>query len=314
MERFLRCRFPERAARAATVVTVALSTVGVRDARAQACCAGAGTLAPVRLAEEERWAAALVLRGSSQLGQWDGEGRWTGSPEGSAELGMEQQLAIALRWAPGWQGSLLLPWVETWRRVPGLSDAGTGLGDVRLGVRWDLVAPGEWEGLPGAALLMGASLPTGRSAEQARQPLGADGTGLGTTTVQAGLALEQTHGHLLWQASGQAQYSADRAIGPLRVSFGPQLLAQAALGWAFDSSAGLALTASVRHDLPSSADGAEVAGSGRTLTSVGLAAGLPLARGWRLQASLGAPVAADGWARSSLGLASFGVSLLALGY
>lgn len=284
------------------------------DAQAQACCAGAGTLAPVRLAEEERWAAGLLLRATQLVGQSDASGRWNPVPPGNVEQGLEQAVAVAVRLAPGWQAAFQVPLVQTRRTVPGLEDVGGGLGDLRLSGRWDVVAPGELEHLPGVAVVAGATVPTGRAAEQAQQPMAADATGLGTGTVQAGAALEQTVGHVLWQLSGAWQHTFDRQVGAWRVSYGPQLLAQAAVGWAFDSGAGVVLTAGMRHDQPTALDGVELSGSGRTATTLGLAGGVPLMRGLRLNATVATPLPVDGLARAAMGTMAVGVNLLWLGY
>ena len=49
-----------------------------------------------------------------------------------------QDLLLALRVLPRAQISVLMPFVETWRAIPGQTEFGAGVGDLNLGARYDL--------------------------------------------------------------------------------------------------------------------------------------------------------------------------------
>ena len=296
------------------LAALALAVLSPSSSWAQACCAGAGTLSPARLTEEERWGVGLTLRAAHQTGQHNGSGRWSPTADGLREESFEQQLFAVVRVLDRYQVALTVPVVQTIRGVPGLTDSGGGVGDLRAGLRWDLFPPGASDVMPGVALVGGVTLPTGRAAEKATHPLAADATGLGTATAQAGVALEQTDGTWLWQLSGQYIHTFDRTNGGWTFSPGPQWQAAAAAGRGFASVAGIALSATVRHDGESALDGITLAGSGRTMPGMGLSFGMPVARGWRVQAAMQMTPPWSQVGRSANGYLSATASVLRVGY
>lgn len=281
-----------------------------RMAAAQACCAGASTLSPTRLSESESMAVGVQLRASVVSGSFDGAGRWRASPAGFTERDLSQEVFGVVRFRDRLQLGLVVPVVETFRRVPGLSDAGGGVGDVKASARLELLAPGVSQTWPGVALLAGASLPTGRPVESATHPLASDATGLGSLTGLLGVALERPQDHLLLQLVATIQLQTSRSASGLRESFGAQSALSFAAGWAFDSGPGIALVGALRHDGAARIDGVALAGSGRTVTTLGLAGGAYVAQAWRVQGLVSAPLPVDGAARSTLGSPGVQLALL----
>jgi hypothetical protein len=68
-----------------------------RHACAQACCAGAGTVTPGRLALHEVALVGLQLKTAGELGAFDAQARYDGSPPGASELDLEQDVFAAVR-------------------------------------------------------------------------------------------------------------------------------------------------------------------------------------------------------------------------
>jgi hypothetical protein len=163
-------------------------------AKAQSCCAGASALTPARLALHEDALVGLQLKAADLYGSFDGQRHFLGASAGAKELDFEQDLAGSVRVFKRGQLSAILPMVETYRRIPGLSEAGGDLGDLQLGARWDFTIPGSSVTIPAVALAAGVMLPTGRAPESASKPLATDATGIGAVQGSLALALEQASG------------------------------------------------------------------------------------------------------------------------
>jgi hypothetical protein len=254
-------------------------------AHAQACCAGAGVFAPARLKLGEDALLGMQVRARSVLGSFDRQGRYVSAPPDASELDFEQDLLGTWRPWGDLQLGVMVPLVETRRAVPSLAETGWGLGDVALTGRYELVPPNT-NNLPGLALQVGASLPTGRAPEDADQPLGTDATGLGSTQLSAGLDVERALGNLLLDGSGLLTWRLARTVGGVREQLGLAGSLFGAVGWAFRHERALALTAAVALEGPARINGEAVPDSGRILTTLGLSAGTPLPAGWRLQGRL----------------------------
>src|SRR6201999_23593 len=96
----------------------------------------------------------------------------------------------------------LAPIIETWRETTlDGGHLGGGIGDVNLSARYDFVVAGESLYVPGVALLAGVTAPTGRASESARARLAVDATGIGAWQANVALALEQTFGPWLLNAT-----------------------------------------------------------------------------------------------------------------
>jgi hypothetical protein len=276
------------AAKAPAVALAALAALGLalapRPARAQACCAGASALTPARLAPAEDAILGLQTRATVILGSFDGARRFVPASRGSAEIDLEQDLAAAVRVFSKAQIAALLPLVETYRRVPGLAEAGVGLGDVQLGARYDVSLAGQDPRVPGLALALALTLPTGRSPEAASNLLATDATGTGAFQAALTLSLEQIFSRrVLASLAGSAALRAPRVVGTITEQQGASFLAYAACGYVFDRSALIALTTSYAANLDATIDGVRAPNSARAATRAGLVFGASLSDAWRLQ-------------------------------
>lgn len=257
---------------------------------AQACCAGASTLTATQLTSSESSAVGLRLRVSSLLGSFDAEGGWASSPARTSEEDLGEDLFAVMRLKQRFQVGLVVPFVETFRALPGVSDGGGGLGDLQLSGRWDLTTADDSEEWPGVTLLAGVSAPTGRAAESATHPLATDATGLGSATGLAGLQLEKASGHLLFDLLATVVGQFNRTANGVTQAYGADATVAFAAGWAFDSGPGLALVGTFRHQGEATLNGRTVPGSALSLVTVGLSGGMYVADSWRLQGSLSTPL------------------------
>ena len=269
---------------AAFVGAVALALPG--RAAAQSCCAGASALTPARLALHEDALVGLQLKAADLYGSFDGTRHFFGASEGAKELDFEQDLAGSVRVFKRGQLSAILPMVETYRSVPGLSEAGGDLGDVQLGARWDFTIPGSSVRIPGIALAAGVTLPTGRAPESATKLLATDATGTGAFQGSLALAVEQTFGPWLVNVTGSMAWRSARTVGDVHAQQGLQFVTVAAGGYSFPSGPVLALTLAYTAELDASINGATLPGSGRAATRIGVAGGLPFNDLWRMQGGL----------------------------
>jgi hypothetical protein len=270
----------------ALALALALLASAPREAAAQACCGGPTAFAPARLAPHEDALAGLQIKASDAFGSFDASRRFHAAPSGTAEIDLEQDLVAAarvLRWA---QVSMVLPMVETYRRVPGLSEASGDLGDLQLGGRWDFMLPGEHPKIPGIALLFGLTLPTGRTPEAATKPLATDATGTGSVQLAPALALEQAWGPILVNVTGSLAWRSPRTVGALHAQQGLMLTSAASAAYVFENKAVVGLSATYSAELDARIDGATVPSSGRATTRLGVSGGMQFTGGWRIQGTV----------------------------
>lgn len=257
-----------------------------REAAAQACCGGPTAFAPARLASHEDALIGLAAKVGGSFGSFDAGRRFAAAPAGTHEVDLEQDLVAAVRVLHQAQLSLLLPMVETWRRVPGLSEAGGDLGDLQLGARWDFTLAGEHRVLPGIALAFAVTAPTGRAPEDATKPLATDATGTGALQLSPALAFEQAYGPWLVNVTGALAWRSPRAVRDLHTQQGMLFTGSATGAYVFQNQAVLSLTAAYAAALDSRVDGERVPSSGRASTRLTLSGGMPFAGGWRIQGSV----------------------------
>ena len=267
------------------------------SARGQACCAGTSAVTPGRLELHEDALVGLQARASTVLGQYDylHQGRFVPSPSGDLEYDFEQDLFGAVRFLRRGQAALLVPLDETMRATPqDGSHVGAGIGDINLSGRYDAVLAGQYEYVPGVAFLAGITLPTGTPTESATAPLAVDATGTGLVQGTLALALEQTFGPWLVNATGSITGFSSR-FGTTLAPQGTLLLAGA---YTFPNDAALALAASYAFQRDATgSDGKPVPSSSTRLATITLSALYPFASGWRLLGglSLDPPIDALGY-------------------
>src|SRR5688572_6243810 len=112
---------PPLRSRSLSAVLAAMGAFGVfapAPAAAQPCCGGVNAIAPARLTPDEDALIFLQARAMGIVGSFDAHRRFRGAPSGTAEIDLEQDIGGAVRVLSKGQLSALLPFVETWRRVP----------------------------------------------------------------------------------------------------------------------------------------------------------------------------------------------------
>jgi len=250
-----------------------------RQACAQACCAGGSAVTPARLEPHEVALVGAQLRAASVVGSYDPGGHYAGSPSGDTEFDFEEDLLGAVRPVPRGQLALLVPIVETRRGVVGQSRFGGGIGDINASGRYDFLVAGESRYVPGIALLAGLTLPTGTAPESATQPLAVDATGIGAWQVNLALALEQTYGPWLVNATAIAAKRTPR----FGETLGTQITLLAAGAYTFENDMAVALSVSYAFESDATAEsGADVPFSSKRLTTVNGSFLWPLDDAWRL--------------------------------
>jgi hypothetical protein len=249
-------------------------------AQAQACCAGGSAVTPARLELHEQALAGMELHAGGALGSYEANGHYVGNPSGDTELDFEEDLFGAVRVLHRGQLALLVPIVETQRQTQiNGGHLGGGIGDINASARYDFVVAGESRYFPGIALLAGVTLPTGVAPESATAPLAVDATGIGAWQVNAALALEQTYGPWLINATGIAAKRTAR----FGQTLGTQFTLLVAGAYTFDNDAAIALSGSyaIEGDATNT-DGSAVGESSKRLTTLSLSLLWPVGDAWRL--------------------------------
>lgn len=153
------------------------------------CCATAGSAGFERLAPYEDFAVGLRTGFARGLGGFDAQGNWSTQGDFHEDTGRADVYGI-VRLSHAVTVGAYVPVVHISREAGPLSGSETGLGDVQIGGRFALRAPGLQAG-PGLALIAALTSPTGTAVDEARDPLGADATGRGHWIPQIGLSAEQ---------------------------------------------------------------------------------------------------------------------------
>ena len=298
-----------RASRFASTCIAVIVLASAR-ARAQACCAGSSAITPGRLGIHEDALLGLQLRASSLLGTYDRAGNYRSSAQGTAELSFEQDLVATGRLLQRGQLAVLVPFMQTRRSVIGRSELGGGLGDINVGVRYDLFDARRSAVIPGVALLAGLTLPTGVPVESADNPLATDATGVGAVQVNAGIALEQVFGAWTASVAGLVAQRLARDVDDLEVALGAEWTLVAAAAYTFDSEVALAASAAYRFEGDASLDGVEQPGTARRLVTLTASTVFPLSDALRVQgAAFVSPPSSSFGANTS---ALTGLSLMAV--
>jgi hypothetical protein len=197
----------------------------------------------------------------------------------------EQDALGALRFLRRGQLSLLIPMVQSYRAVAGLSEFGGGFGDVNLSGRWDFTDAGRGL-LPGLAVLAGVTLPTGRAPEDSPGLLGTGATGTGTVQANVGVAVEELRGPWLLNASLIGALRSARDVNGIRSQLGPRLTALAGAAYVWKSELALGLLGTGAWEGAASVEGGSLAAREKHLVSFSLVVSAPLGRGVRMQGAL----------------------------
>jgi len=268
-------------------------------AHAQACCAGSGTVTPARLALHERALVGSVVKAASVLGSWDQNGTYIPARPGSSELDLEQDLFGALRLFEGGQVALLVPFVETHRKSQGKGELGGGIGDVNASGRWDITNAGTSRWMPGIAVLVGLTVPTGKPADASNiGALATGATGIGAFQINGGVAVEQAFGPWLVGVSGLVAQRTARTVGAgdsaIHERLGPQWTAQGVLAYVFPHEISAALAASYSVEENATINGQDAPRTSHRLPTVSVGTAIPVSDTWRVQTSLSVQPQVDG--------------------
>lgn len=282
-----------RSSSAAVLAAMAALAVCITPARAlaQACCAGGTVITPGRLALHEDALVGIQEKAGTVLGSYSQGSQY--APLASTELDFEQDLFGAVRVLHRGQVALLVPLIETYRSIPDPvngAESGGGVGDINLSGRYDFVLVGESHLLPGIALLAGLTFPSGKAPDVVA-PI--DATGIGAYQLNAALALEQTWGPWLVNATGivakRTEYGQE--------TLGTQVTLLAACAYTFDNDAALGLSASYAFEGDGTyGNGSDATGSFKRVTTVSLSGLWPIDDRWRVLAGfyLNPPASAFG--------------------
>jgi len=270
-----------RRARFVVALTAALpASTAPALARAQACCAGGSAVTPARL-EPHEWAlAGAALRAGADFGSYNTDGHYVPYASGDSEVDFEQDLFGAVRVLRRGQVALLVPLVQTYRATT-LDGAhfGGGIGDVNLSARYDLLRAGESEYVPGIALLAGVTFPTGTAPESSPAPLAVDATGIGAFQGNLALALEQTFGAWLVNATGIVAARTARHGETLGTQV--TLLAASAYSFPNDTAVALALSYAFEGDATVTG-GSDIPDTSKRLLTANISVLWPFGNFWRL--------------------------------
>ncbi len=265
---------------------IALGVCGSTEAWAQGCCAGSGAVTPARLASHEDGLVGVQLRATRLLGSFNDGGAVSSSPGGTSELALEENLFGAIRVLRRGQLALLAPVLQTRRRAGRLSALGGGSGDVNASARYDFVFAREEVYVPGIAVLVGLTFPTGTAPEAASRPLATDATGVGAFQGTLGLALEQSRGPWLVGVSALLAKRTSRSVQGVDTTLGAHGTLLVTTTYAFHGGAAVAALVSYGVEARAVVNGSDVEGSARRIPLLSLSWTLPLGEDWRIHQSL----------------------------
>ncbi len=288
---------PHRASLAAAATLLA-AVAAPAAAHAAACCMSATAFGAGRLLIWEDFAVGLRTSVSPALGDWDQAGRWRPYRD-YADLEWRTELWGMAALSRRASAFARVPWLVNRRASQGatpIDDLGTGLADVSAGLRYELLAVGEYVELPAVALTATVTAPTGRATHDATTPLGVDVTGRGAWVASAGLSLERTH--LPWYARLDLGVSiplpAHRPDVDATQRYGVELSAVAAGGAELSRDLVLSLVTRASWQAPLTLAGRSIEGSDRADLGLGLAASWRLTPNWTAQAALDTGLFLDG--------------------
>lgn len=283
--------------------------LAARNGAAQACCAGSGVVTPGRLAMADWLLVGAQVHARRALGNFNDDGRFAAPPAQTEDVELGQDVFSTVRVLRRGQVSLLVPLLETYRKVPVQSETGGGLGDINLGLRWDFHDAGD-SAVPGIAVLGGVTFPTGTAPESATKPLATDATGVGAFQGTLGLALEQIWGPWLVSASGRVAKRLPKSTLGIDSELGAQWTTLGSGAYVFKSGAALAAFVSYTWEGSATVNGVEAPASARRGGLLGISGMLPIAESWRLQSSITSALPVSGLGRNEPALSSLTIGVI----
>jgi len=221
------------------LASLALLTASPRLARASACC-GTGHGLGQRLAPGERAAVTFATRFADRFGSYDPNGQFFTSPSGSFDGDLRADISAVFAPISRLQVGVAIPFVLNIKHLR-VDDVGGGLGDLLFSGRFDVVPLSTTSSWPAIAFTASLLVPTGRSANQARQVLAADATGLGVAEIRPGVFLEKSfEGKATVIAAASVGFRSEANEPPaLRIALAPRWRVLAAAGPVFESGLSL---------------------------------------------------------------------------
>lgn len=196
----------------------------------------------------EHAAITLSSRVADRFGSYDVHGSFATIPQGIIDVDTRTELAAIVRPIPRLQVGFTFPFVWNIRRSGSDVLTGGGLGDLALHGRFDIIPQSTASALPAIALTTAVTFPTGRSAMNASNALGADVTGLGVAELRPGVFLEHVFAGrasaIVAASIGFRSASNEPPTPPFQLA--PRLRLVAAGGPIFDM--GLSLSLGVIHE------------------------------------------------------------------
>lgn len=246
-------------------------------------------------------------RAAYQLGAFDQYGKYRAKPSNTNEYDFEHSLVVAARIMARGQVALLVPFVQTYRETRRASEFGGGLGDINFSARFDPLRAHEARYVPGIAILVGLTLPTGTAPEAANKPLTTDATGVGAMQGNLGLALEQAFGPWMLGLAGIMAWRSPRTFNTVQFQASPLWTGLATARYAFNS--GLVFGGSLSYSSEGNAEvnGRRVNHSARHLLTCSLSGMIPINDTWRATTAIALTPPWDELSANQL--ASLGVTL-----
>lgn len=108
------------------------------ESMAGSCCGG-GSGAALNVPKYARFLVDLSFELEQYDGYWDQDGKHVDDPPGSDLKQYRTTLGAGYRFAPDWQTSISVPYVWNDNSYSGVSSSSDGLGDVTIGIMYDLL-------------------------------------------------------------------------------------------------------------------------------------------------------------------------------
>lgn len=233
----------------ATALAALLCALTPAPSRAAACCVSSSAFGVGRLAIWEQGAALALFGVGVSPGYWNENAGYVPNPQGTGDVELRPSLAGLVRLHERVQLSARVPFLVNVRGAGGLSDVAGFFADTLVAARFEPLGIGEYDGVPGVAVTVSATLPTGRPMSQTKSLLAADVTGRGAWVAAVGVTVEQTWGRWYLQGNvGLAVPLPMPSYAPgVTQRFGPAFDATVAFG--NELKPGLVLSGVVRANL-----------------------------------------------------------------